>query len=448
MESPFKTPSKIHTSQILTSSDTSSPFTPKRSLIKKKEKREFNSVSRILAFDDVNGNLPFNGQLELLPLSQQLMLSEYESNSFEQTTPVKTQPLCYEKNTKIVLSPCIKNRPNRFNMTVQEITTFKPSPSKRSNSNNSTPSKRSNSNSSTPSKRSNSNNSTPSKKSNSNSSTPSKRLKSNIIEHCKPITHYFKPIQKRPDYNIINEVSDNSQLTKYKLNEENSNSKIITELFTNNIVRYKPEIYNQTQLSKKINQNLSLKIKPRKQNIEGQVTLNKCENNICIQSSKQINENSSLQNEKKKSPRKQTVNNSFCNTKSKSQLNIGEQVTPSKNESINNSHIVMRSSITDFLEVNISGGDTYSRFIKYLVLKTEMICLGKGNIIKQVQYSTDDELKIYGRLISRKHGWIRSNGPNGYRKYKDLNMCANFDSVIISLATKQLINTGKLLIKI
>lgn len=405
--------------QMLTSSGSSSPFTPKRSLIKKKKDREFNSVSRILKFEDTNSNLPFNENLEFLPLSQQVILPfEYESNKSEQTTPIKTQQSFYKKNAKILLSPSIKNRPNRFNITEEEITTITKFPSKRNNL---------------------------------NKSTPSKRFKSKTIDNCKPITYYFKPIQKRPNF-IINNVSDFFQSTKHTLNEEKSNIKIKNE-FSINTVNNKPEIYNEIQTLNKTNQNLSLKIiakhiSPKKQIIAGQVVHNNNTDNNNIQSSEKIKDNVRFQNEKKTSPKKKVVKNLFSITNSTEQLIIPEQVTPIKNSSIINNHMIIRSPIIDLLEnkVNISGGDTYSRFIKFVVLKGEMFCLGKGNIIKKIQDSTDDELKIYGRLLSRKHGWIRSDGSDGFYKYKSLNICTDFDSVLMSLATKQLINTSMLYI--
>lgn len=414
MESPFKTPSNAPMFQMLASSGSTSPFTPKRSMIKKKNDREFNSVSRVLTFDDsnTNNNLPLNKDLEFLPLSQQVMLPiEYNHDKSEQTTPTKMKQPIYEKNTKIVLSPSIKNRPNRFNITEQEVTTNTKFPSKRSNS---------------------------------EKLTPSKRIKSKIVENCKPITYFFKPIQKRQD-SIINKISDDFQSTKHKLNEENYNIKIKTE-FSINTNNNKLGVNDEIQISNKTSQNLNNQnISPKKQIIE-HIEPNKNNENINIHSSEQIKENVCFQNEKKKSPKKQILKNLFSDTKSIKQLNISEQVTPKKNNCISNTHMIIRSPIIDLLEnkVNISGGDTYSRFIKFIVLKAEIFFFGKKNIINTIENSTDDELKIFGRLISRKHGWIRYDGPDGYLKYKQLNIPTDFDSILMSLATKQLINRGNL----
>jgi len=118
-ESPFKTPSKFSVSQMLPSSGSASPFTPKRSrIIRKSDDGGLNSVSRSLKFDDSNSvHLPYNGKLEFLPLTQQVP-SEYERS--EQTRPVKTQQQLIEKNSTVLLSPSIRNRPNRFNIVQQK----------------------------------------------------------------------------------------------------------------------------------------------------------------------------------------------------------------------------------------------------------------------------------------------------------------------------------------
>lgn len=352
-------------SEMVPSSGSSSPFTPKRSKVKRKDNRELNSVSRALTFDDSNSHSPFKINQEFLPLSQQASLSceylplsqqvslpceylplnqqvslpcEYNNKS-EQTTPVKTQQSSVEKNNKILFSPTIKNCPNRFNIDKQEINTVMSSPNKRNGS---------------------------------IRATPSKKIKSSIMENCKPITFYFKPTQKRQDLVVQN---SNFQSTNHKSNEENMNPKI------------------------------------------------KKENN--------------------KSTQKTPVKSTLANENIIKHVNVGEQVTPKKSINMNNNFL--KSPIIDYIEnrVNISGGDTYSRFIKSIVIKAEMICLGKSNIVTTIENCTNDELKIYGRLISRKHGWIRADEPDGLNKYKELNLCDNFDNVLQSLASKQLINTGR-----
>lgn len=350
MESPFKTPSKLSPFQILPSSGSSSTFTPKRSRIKRKSNEE-NSVSRVLMFDDPNSRSPFNSHLEFLPLSQQVTLSiRNEPIVSEEKTPVKTEQHDAEKNNRILLSPSIKNRPNRFNITNQEKNIIKPSPIKRSRSNN---------------------------------SIPSKRLKSNIMENSKPITHYFKPTQKRPD--SITDV----QSLKHEPNAENMNftmKNIKSEYNTDNVKNSK---------TKKI-----------------------------------------------KSPKNKNIESPLPN-KNLKPLNSFGLVTPSKNGTIPKS-VPISPRLNDYLEnkITISGGDTYSRFVKFIVFKPEPICFGKGNFVLKIENSSDDELKIFGRLISRKHGWIRFDGSDGLQKYKESNLCDNFEAVLKSLATNQIINTS------
>lgn len=464
MESPFKTPSKPSMSQALPSSSSSSPFTPKRSLIRIKSVEQVNSipsVSRKLAFDDSCSQLPFDRKLEFLPLSQQALLplvnelDESEKNTpvktlqkcqeinnrfslspsienlskqfntikkflspsqqsilpcenemfkSDQTTPVKTPQKYCETNCKILLSPSIKNRPKRFNITENEKSISRPSPSKRNCSNN---------------------------------STPSKRFKSNIMNNSKPITHYFKPTQKRPD-SVNNKVNSDCQPAKCISNEENINfkSEFCVQSAVGNVVDSKLEVSRRILLT---NMSLSLKNRkkksPTKNITENEILINK--NIKEIKSPKKTSLILSDECDKNKSPEKKK------SEKEISQLNEIRQVTPSKSGSRNNTP--MKSPrIIEYLQnkVVISGGDTYSRFIKYIVLKAELFFFGKEEIIGTVENSSDDELKIYGRLISRKHGWIRYDEPDGLQKYKEKNLCADFDSVLESLATKKLINTG------
>jgi len=257
MESPFKTPSKVSMTQMLPSSGSSSPFTPKRSKIKRKSSEEFNSVSRALTFDDSNSHSPFKRNFEYLPLGQQVSLPyEYDNIKSEQTTPVKTDQPSAEKNIKLLFSPSIKNRPNRFNIDKQEINTINPSPNKRS----------------------------------LNKTTPSKKCKSNIMENCKPITFYFKPSQKVQDFVIDNIVQSTSHIS----NEENMNPKmensIHSEFSIDSIEPSKPFIFNEIQSKKETNQSLNFK------NMKN----DKSPKKNCI--------NPSLQKEKKKSPRKKSCN--------------------------------------------------------------------------------------------------------------------------------------------
>lgn len=379
------------------SGSSSSPFTPKRSRIKRKSNEEFDSVSRILTFDDSNSRSPFNRKLEFAPLSQQATLCiGSECVKSEPTTPVKTPQTFVESNNKILLSPSIKNRPNRYNIPDEEKNHFLLTTSKRSGSNN---------------------------------STPSKRIKTNIMENCKPITYYFKPTQKTLDFSS-NRVKDINQIVNYKSNEENVSPKI------ENLVESKFSISNVSSSKSKI---FNLKLK--KTNFDEKVTPIKSEHINDDQSSKQISIRSSHQNNK--SPPIKSITSPQPNKTVIKSINDDGQITPSKNGSINNSPL-RSPKIIELLKhkVHYSGGDTYSRFLKQIVLKGELFILGKNDIMTKIENCTDDELKIYGRLISRKHGWIRSNGPDGLIKYKEKNLCSDFDGVLMSLATKQLIDTG------
>lgn len=450
-------------SQALPSSGSSSPFTPKRSLIRIKCEEQLNSVpsvSRKLAFDESCSQSPFNRKLEFSPLSQQALLpfqNEYgesenitpvktdinklnnwcllspsvenlpkrfkttdeflspsqqpllpcENEIFksEQTTPVKTPQKYCETNSKILLSPSIKNRPKRFNITENEKNIISPSPNKKTGSNN---------------------------------STPSKRFKSNVMNNSKPITHYFKPTQKRPDY-IIYKVGSDCQLENCISKEENINLKqeYCVQSTPGNIVSSKLKVPN-TILSK--NMSLSLKNKklksPSKNITENEIPTNK--NIIKIESPKKTSVILSNGSKKNTSPEKKTPK------KEKYESNETRLVTPNKNGSSTNNTPMKSPRIIEYLQnkVPISGGDTYSRFIKYIVLKGELIIFGKEEIISTVENSSDDELKIYGRLVSRKHGWIRYDEPDGLKKYQEKNLCADFDGVLKSLASKNLINTG------
>ncbi|XP_022164341.1 fanconi-associated nuclease 1-like [Myzus persicae] len=417
MDSPFKTPSKWPVSQILPSSGSSSPFTPKRSRIKKISSEEHNSVSRILAFDESNSRSPTRRKLDFVSFSQQsFLIGENELIQSEQTTPVKIDQSNLEKNN-ILLSPSIRVHPKRFNISEQDKN-IKSSSNKRSGSNNSTPSKK------------------------------SKML--NASANCKKITSYFQPTQNRTD-SIINGFGNNCLKAKHKSNEENMNPTvencIKSEFGINNTESYKNKIPGQIQPSKKNTSEQSLNHKNdklKKNVIEGQVTLNNNDNinNIEGHPSKLNGVSSSLPNEKKTSPKRKAVKGPYSNKTTVKELNIAGQVTPSKNGSINNTPLTS-PRIMEYLEnkVDISGGDTYSRFIKFIVLKAEIFCFGKEDIMKKIEGATHDELKIYGRLISRKHGWIRLSGADGLQKYRELNLCNDFDGVLESLATKQLINT-------
>ncbi|KAL4121330.1 hypothetical protein QTP88_013864 [Uroleucon formosanum] len=415
MDSPFKTPSKLPASQMLPSSGSSSPFTPKRSRIKKISNEGYNSVSRILAFDDSNSRSPTIRKLDFLSFSQQILMSENEHTQTNQTTPVKIEESNFEKNN-ILLSPSIKVHPKRFNISEQDKNLIKSSPNKRCSSNNFTPSKK------------------------------LKRL--NAIADCKKITSYFKPTQKRTD-SIVNDVSNNFLTANHKSNEENMNPTVEdcfkSEFVPNNTDGYK-NIYGKILPSKiTIEQSLNHKNDKLKESvIERQVPTNKNDNinNIEVQSPKLNSVSLSFPNRQKLSLKRKVVKGPNSNKTIINELNNTEQVTPTKNGNINKTPLTS-PRIMEYLDnkVNISGGDTYSRFIKFIVLKAEIFCFGKEDIMKKIESATDDELKIYGRLISRKHGWIRLNGHDGLQKYRELNLCDNFDSVLESLATKQLINT-------
>lgn len=413
MESPLKTPSNLSMTQYLPSSGSSSPFTPKRSRIKSKNSEEFSTVSRVLAFDDTHIPSPNNGNLEFSPLSQQKLIPLenelvkvektqviYQQRTSvnsqqttpvknelmtpvksEQTTPVKSQNLSILENPKILLSPSIQNKLNRFNVPDCDKNFAKPSPRKRGGSNN---------------------------------STPSKKLKANSIQNCKQITEYFKPTQKKSD-------SVQSQN-----NEENTNPKTKNSPFvTTNICQEESINISTSEVSNEIQSfNSSINSKTQKNNSPKKKVAKNVNKKVPV---------SPFSDEKKKKANMRDL-----------------QVTPTKSENVNNNINNVKNS-PKFFELltnkfNVSGGDTYSRFIRKIVMKPEVQCLGKNDILQKITNCTDDELKIYGRLFSRKHDWIRFNEPDGLKKYKELNFCKDFDNVLTSLATKQLIKTGKLLL--
>jgi len=393
---------------MLPSSCSSSPFTPKRSKIKRISE-EHDSVSRILAFDESNSRSPTRRKLDFLSFSQQpLIISEIEHIQTSQTTPVKIEQSNFEKS-KILLSPSIKVHPKRFNISEQDKNVI---------------------------------NSSQNKKCSSNNSTPSKKLKLlNASAGCKKITSFFKP---------INDVGNNFLLANHKSDEENMNptveNGIKSEFVANNTGGYKNIVHEKILPSKTIEQGLNHKNDKLKKSVfERQDTTNQNDNinNIEVQSQKLYSVSLSLSNRQKSSPKRKAVKSPRSNKTIEKELNIAGQVTPSKNGSINNTPLTS-PRIMEYLDnkVDISGGDTYSRFIKLIVLKAEIFCFGKEDIMKKIEGATNDELKIYGRLISRKHGWIRANAPDGLLKYRESNLCDNFDSVLESLATKQLINTG------
>lgn len=368
--------------------DSTSPFTPKKSRIKRITSGEISIISRALLFDDSNSpsRLPFNKNLDFSPLSQQVLLPcENELIKSEQITPVKMEPSDLNKINKILVSPSIKNRPNRFNIDEETKITIKPSPRKRNGSNN---------------------------------STPSKKIKLNGSENCKPITHYFPPTQKKV-LTAINKIDHYfNSATEQRINEEkmnpNTDSPVKPEFSTNSLDFSKQDIANTMK-------------SPTKTTIDP-----------------------NIQNNKKKKSNITDVKSQFSKEQVTKQLNFSLSVTPTKNRIINNTNFTPTKSpkIIELLEnkVTISGGDTYSRFIKSLVMRPEIFFLCGGNIIDIIDDCTDDELKIYGRLIARKHGWIRLDEPDGLKKYREANLCHDFDSVLKSLATKQLINTGNYIV--
>lgn len=349
--------------------DSISPFTPKKSRIKRVNSGEINMVSRNL-FDDPQSRSPFNKNLEFSPLSQQANVKLPS----EQITPVKMEHNEFTQNNKILISPSIKNRPNRFNIDKETKSTIKPSPRKRSGSNN---------------------------------STPSKKFKSNGSENCKLITDYFQSTQKiaSPTINKI----ENCFKSVTNVNEEKMKpdieSTVKSEFLLNGIDFSKPDISNKIKT-------------PTKTTISP-----------ILQKKKKI---SKITDVKTQLFKEEAIYQPKCSLQVTPTKNINTVITPTKSP-----------RIIDLLEnkVIITGGDTYSRFIKSIVLKTEIYFLC-GGIMTVIDNCTDDELKIYGRLIARKHGWIRLNEPDGLRKYRELNLCHDFDSVLTSLATKQLINTG------
>lgn len=411
MDSIFKTPSKVSSTQVLPSSNSSSPFTPKRSRIKRKIFDDSDSVSKVLVFDDSNSHSPVDRRIVYSSFSQQSSVPcENTCINIEQTTPVKTQQTIVgnEKSAvNILLSPSIKRRPKRFNITKQENNFICASASIQSGSNN---------------------------------STPSKKLKS--IQNCKLITQYFKPVQK--SLVLTNDIGHNFSTAENKSNGENMNSTICikSESITDTIESSKIEVSTQVSTNRHLNVMSKNNKITKKDCTEEKVTPKKGKNGINHQLP--TNNSDKLQNGKNKSSRSKGKESPCSNKNNTNFLNYNEQVTPSKNATVSD-NILRSPQILDYLEnkVNISGGDTYSRFIKFIVLKPELFFFGKSNIMIKIEDSSDDDLKIYGRLLARKHGWIRFDGPDGLQKYKESNICKDFNGVLMSLATKQLINTGK-----
>lgn len=402
--------------QMLPSSGSTSPFTPKKSRVKIKSNEDFGHVPSILEFDDSNSVMTFNRKLEFSsPKQQSLLFNENESIYHEQTTPLKTQQSVEDQYNTILLSPSIKNYPKRFNINTKKDSVIEPS----------------------------------SKTTRSNNSTPSKRFKTNAIQNCKSITDYFKPCQK--SVNFINNVDNKFQTVDHKLNIENMSVKrkicIESEFSTDNTENSKIVTNcNKLLLTKSPSQSLnvvSVKNNSTKKNsIANQVTPKKKKSRIVInnQSSKDNSVILSIQKENSKSPKNQGIESSQKNNIQP--LNHADIISPCKNGPIDNS--LKSPRIINYLtnKLNISGGDTYSKFIKFIVLRPEIFFFGRSNIMTIIENSTNDELKIFGRLMNRKHGWIRLNGSSGLQNYKNLNLCCDFDNVLKSLATKQLITTG------
>lgn len=388
----------MSTSQMLPSNGSTSPFTPKKSRIKIKSNEDFGHVPSILEFDDSNSVLTFNRKLEFSPPKQQpLLLNENELMCCEQTTPLKTQRSVEGQNNTILLSPSIKNYPKRFNIDTQKNSVIKPSSNKTTRSNN---------------------------------SMLSKRFKTNIAQNCKSITDYFKPCQKR-QFN----VDDKFQNFDNKLNRENMcvESKIYvkSEFSTDNPESSKIETSNKLLPTKPTSHSLNVSVKnesTRKNIIASQVTPKKNKNRIVVNNQSPKDKNVILSIQKGNKSLQQNNIQPLINT---------EIISPCKNDPIDNSAKSPR--IINYLTntLNISGGDTYSRFIRSIVLRPEIFFFGKSNIMMIIENSTNDELKIFGRLMNRKHGWIRFNQLQNYK-----NLCCDFDNVLKSLATKQLITTG------
>lgn len=382
MEFSLITPTKVSTSQMLPSNGSTSPFTPKKSRIKIKSNKDFGHVSSTLEFDGSNSVLTFNRKLEFSsPKQQPSLLNENEFMFREQTTPLKTQQSVEDQNNTILLSPSIKKYPKRFNIDTDKNSVSEPSPNKTTHS---------------------------------NKSTPSKRFKTSAAQNCKSITDYFKPCQKR-QYNVDNKF----QTFDHKSNRENmcTESKIYvkSEFSTDNTESSKLDTSNKLLPAKPTNHSLNIV------SVKNRIVVNS-------QSPKDNNVILSIQ-KGNKNPQENNIQ----------PLKNAEIISPCKNSSIDNSAKSPR--IIDYLTdtLDISGGDTYSKFIRYIVLRPEIFFFGRSNIMKIIENSTNDEIKIFGRLMNRKHGWIRFNGLQNYR---NLNLCCDLDNILKSLATKQLITTG------
>ncbi|XP_050537525.1 fanconi-associated nuclease 1-like [Daktulosphaira vitifoliae] len=367
----FKTPSKSPNSNLITPSSTS-PFTPKRSLIRKKIE-DFNSVSRVL-FDSSDESSSVSVDLKEKFLSTCQIKSETQINNTEQITPIKD----LQNQNKILLSPQIKNHPNRFNLNENLNNAIKSKSNKRKGT---------------------------------NLSTSSKKHKIFNADNNKKIYEFFQSSEQILQSENNNKLCNESSLSnKHFMSYNEESIKIKQEFFDGTKVL--PETISHLKFMKN--------------------SYNTCQK---------------LVNITKISPSKNLENTPTKNNKKTSNFQI--EVTPKKK--IDSSHINSRSpSIYDLLtqpKIIITGGDTYSRFIRHLVLRPEVHFL-VGRHYKLFAECTDEELKIYGRLFLRKHGWIRSNGPNSLQDYKSKNLCDNFELVLQSLEEKELINTNVLSCKL
>ncbi|XP_050423310.1 fanconi-associated nuclease 1-like isoform X2 [Adelges cooleyi] len=380
MDPLFKTPSKESSSPIF-HSNSCSPFTPKKSLVKRKV-----GVSRILQFDssDTASNSSTDVKLEFTDLSQTKSTTHTNNNDLMCVTPVKE----LSEQNKILLSPSIRNRPNRFNLDQEVKESVKPSPRKRSGQ---------------------------------NISTPSKRVKFNPEKNRK-IKEYFKPVQNGPDLLM------NSSQEAYKNPSTSSLAQVSNKSSKSSLGTISESVKTVfvCQESYVISQNVSVS------NVMDKTQSQQCKENLNL--NKKIIKSPKTNISITPSPNKKTehLNNVIVNN---------NEMTPTK--SIDNSSTMSRSpSIHELLTkpVVISGGDTYSRFMKFLLYRPEVFFLVERNLEK-IKECSDDELKLYGRLLLRKHGWIRFNSLDGLMKYKDKKICSNFDQVLKLLEERQIINT-------
>lgn len=368
MDPIFKTPSKLSNSSVTTPCSTS-PFTPKRSLIRKKTE-EFNCVSRVL-FDCSDESSSASVDLKEKYPSTCSTNPESLINDPKNISPTKT----YQNHNKILLSPRIKNHPNRFNLSENVNDAIKPKSNKRKGS---------------------------------NLSTPSKKHKIFNADNNKKIYEFFQSSRKIVKSVNNDELYNESCSSKDHLMSTKDKSATIKQESSD----------NSTELLDSISSSKCMK------NLD-----DSCKKLVDMGkiSPSQFLESTPTKNHKKT-------------------LNFQIEVTPKKKLEI--SHENSRSpSVYDLLiqpKITITGGDTYSRFIKYLVLRPEVHFL-VGRYYKSFVDCSDEELKIYGRIFLRKYGWIRSNGPNSLQDYKNKNLCENFELVLQSLEEKKLINTSKFL---